>query len=222
MEKKRTSFIVFATAFITVIVLFAAFVAVLFILNKNGYVSFVGNTKYIEKNTVRNNNDQKSDSNSSNFTIDAESNMTNDEVFDFWNKIKGNWAHIQFNNDLCAGSSLEINTYVKLSKFNSDGIITYRIVSFNKNSDGTYELNLILPVDLNNQMIGNIVASYVTFIIDLGEPNDNKMRVKRGNNWIEFEYVGENKTIFGEETKFQNIDGGFSQDYYCNWYKENH
>lgn len=217
MEEKKKNFL---PVLLTIVILMLLFAIVLFLFNKEGYLSFNKNNvtdcfndRIVEDSNIITDNDAYSK---------AETNMTNDEIFDLWNKIKGNWAHIQFNNDTCAGNSLEINTYVKLAKFNSDGIITYRIISFNKTDDNKYELKLIAPVNLNDQMSGNTTASYMTLMIDMGEANDNKMNVKRGDAWVEYEYVGKNEVIVNENTKFQYIDGGFTQDHYCKWYKENH
>lgn len=217
MEEKKNSFL---PVLLTIVILLLLFAVALFILNKEGYLSFSKNNvtdcytdgvakdgDIINENTVYSK---------------AETNMTNDEVYDLWNKIKGNWAHVQFNNDTCAGTSLEINTYVKMAKFNSDGVITYRIISFNKTDDNNYEIKLVAPVNLNDQMSGDTTASYTTLIIDMGEPGDGKMNVKRGDAWVEYEYVGENEVTVNENTKFQYIDGGFTQAKYCKWYKENH
>ena len=215
-KNKNSLILVLLTSFI----LIAVFAAVLFFLNKKGYLSFNKNADTTCYTGTK--NQDTNDSDGINSITKASTNMTNDEVYELWNKIKGNWANIKFNDDTCAGSSLEINTYVKVSKFNSDGIITYRILSFNKVSDGIYELNLVNPVNLNNQLDGGIVASYITITIDLGEPGDNKISVKRGETFDEFEYVGDNKTIINENTYYQYVDGGFSQNYYCDWYKKNH
>ncbi len=214
MEKRKGNIL---AVLITIIILFILFALTLFILHKMDYLSF-------NKKTTNNSSKDTAivDSAANNNFTEVSSNMSNEEIFEFWNRVKGNWANIEFINDLCAGVSLEINTNVKLSKFNSDGIVTYGIVSFNKINDKTVELKLIVPVNLNDQISGSTKATYTTLTIDMGEPNDNKISINRGGNWVEYEYVGDNKLIFNENTHYYYIDGGFSQDYYCDWYKKNH
>ncbi len=205
---------------ITILVLLILFAVVLLFFDRKGYLSFnkescgnCGDTMVTKTNNTQENS----------VTNAAKTNMTTEEVFDFWNKVKGNWANIQINDGLCVGHSLEINTYVQFAKFNSDGITRYGITSFNKIDEKTVEIGLVSPVNLNNQMNGGIEAFYNTLTIDMGEPNDGKMNIKISNGtWAEFEYVGDNKLIVNESTNYHYIDDGFSQDEYCNWYKKNH
>ncbi len=216
MNKEKKNLI---TILITIFILILLFGLTLFILYKKEYLSFNKDTSC---NCSKDSPIEKNSDNDNKYFTEVSSNMSNDEVFDFWNRVKGNWAKVSFNDGMCVGSSLEINTNVTLSKFNSDGVVTYGIVSFNKINDKTVELKLIVPVNLNDQISGSTKATYTTLTIDMGEPNDNKISINRGGNWVEYEYVGDNKLIFNENTHYYYIDGGFSQDYYCDWYKKNH
>ena len=228
-EKNKSNLL---SVIITILILVILFAGVLFGLSKSGYITF--NFKRTE---AENQNTQvekvekveKADSNVTNTDFDvliekASTNMTSEEVVALWNSIKGNWANISSSADfdMCTGTSLEINTNVRIAKFNSDGITVWNIVSFEKIGDTKYKINLVLPVNLNNQMNGDIVASYNSITIDTGKPNDGKMTVNVHGTDIEYEYVGDNKVIVNESTHYQYIDGGFSQSQYCDWYKKNH
>ena len=244
MEKKNNILLVVLTA----VVLLILFALVLFIFNKKGYLSFNIERNQTEKTNnindgnsqdniisddVNTNNDNKiitKDDNTSssntntanNASLDkATTNMTNEEIFKLWEKIKGNWANVEYKNELCVGSAVEINNFMKFAKFNSDGIMSWSIVSYNKINENQYKVNLMTPVDLYNQMSGDVVAHYSTAIIDISKLNSKVLRVSRngGDSFGEYQYVGEN-TVKVEN--FQYIDGGFSQDKYCEWYKENH
>ena len=241
MEKEKNNLL---TVLLTIIIMLILLIITVVIMKKNGYVTFGKNDSKCRDNTSiidnsgniidfipnidNENNNTDNDTKNNNDNIDtnknvvSSSNMTNDEIFDLWNKIKGNWANIEYINDLCAGGSLEINTNVKLAKFNSDGIIDYNITSFEKINDNQYKINLILPVNLNNQMIGNTKAITESITLDISKLTNNILKVVRENGTVDYEYVGENKYIVNEETHFKYIDGGFSQDYYCDWYKKNH
>ena len=223
-EKKKGSIL---PVLLTVVILILLFGAALFVLYKKGYLSFDKDNDdvTITDNCINETATTKDDSMKDSiwWQSTAKTNMTNDEVFDLWNKIKGNWAKIEFIGDLCSGMSLEINTHVQLAKFNSDGIITYSILSFNKVRDNVFELNLVAPVNLNDQMSGDIVARFSKILIDMDKPGDGKMKVSwNDDNWVEYEYAGEIKTIVSKDTNFYYIDKGYSQEEYCNWYKNNH
>ena len=212
---------------LTIVVLILLFGAVLFVLYKKEYLSFDNNKDNVSSTdnciAEKINTEDDSMKDSIWWQSTAKTNMNNTEVFDLWNKIKGNWARIEFIDSLCAGMSIEINTNVQLAKFNSDGIINYNILSFNKVRDNVFELDLVSPVNLNDQMSGDIVAHYSKILIDMDKPGDGKMKVSwNDDNWTEYEYVGENKTKMNEDTNFYYIDQGLSQEAYCNWYKNNH
>lgn len=156
--------------------------------------------------------------NNTEITTNKETNMTNEETIDFWKKIKGNWAKVEYNDNYCAGFAIEINTNVTIKKFNSDGITVWNILSFEKINKNNYKINLVSPANLNDAMNGGPKASYTAINIDVSNINNKKINVTYyGGITTEFEYVGENKT---EVSNFQFIDTGFSQDYYCKWYKE--
>lgn len=149
----------------------------------------------------------------------ADTNMTAEEVFNLWKKIKGNWATIEYKNDLCVGLSVEINYYIKFAKFNSDGITNWNIISYEKINQNQYNINLITPVDLINEMSGDIVAHYLTITVDISKINDKILRIYNNDSYVDYQYVGENN---GEVRNFQHVDGGLRQEDYCKWYKENY
>ena len=149
----------------------------------------------------------------------AETNMTTEEVFNLWKKIKGNWATIEYKNDLCAGLSVEINYYIKFAKFNSDGITNWSIISYEKINQNQYNIKLITTVDLINEMSGDIVAHYLTITVDISKINDKILRIYNNGSYVDYQYVGENN---GEVKNFQYVDGGLRQEDYCKWYKENY
>lgn len=220
-EKKKSNLL---PIILTILILVILFTGILFVLNKKGYVTFKFNNTQPE---IDNTQVEKADSDIGTISFDnligkASTNMTNEEVFALWNSIKGNWGNVSFFDDMCTGTSLEINTNVKIAKFNSDGITVWNIVSFEKLGDTKYKINLVSPVNLNDQMNGDIVATYSNITIDTGKPNDGKMTVNVYGTDIEYEYVGENKVIVNESTHYQYIDSGFSQNQYCDWYKKNH
>ena len=197
----------------------------LFLLNKLGYVSFNFNkeqllppNEQVKSDTTEETVDDATTTNNNKLFKMASTNMTNDEVFDLWNKIKGNWAIVEYNNEFCSGRALEINYFIQFKKFNSDGITNWSIVSYNKINDNKYEVNLMTPVDLINNMSGDIVAHYSTITVDITKLSDKVLRIYNGDSYTDYRYVGENK---GEIKNFNYIDGGFSQDFYCNWYKNN-
>ena len=214
------------------IILLILFAIILVVLNKKGYLSF---NKNIDKfndnyngviakkrndsnidNIVNNNKDDietKNDKNDNNSIVST--NMSTNEVFNLWNKIKGNWADVRYDHDMCVGSSLEINTFIKRAKFNSDGIVVWSITSFEKIGDNQYKINLISPVNLNNEMSGDIVAYTSDIKIDISYLNNKILRVIYDNGYTDYEYVGENKYT---NSNHQYIDGGFTQDKYCEWY----
>ena len=246
MNKEKNSSL---PVILTAIILILAFVVLLGVLYKKGYLSFTTKGEQLETtntnneqtetttdqtekttdNTTTDSNDTNSDkgstsnnSNTSNNSVltKASTNMTNNEVFALWKKIKGNWANVSYSNDLCVGSAVEINYFIQFSKFNSDGIINWSIVSYEKVNDSQYKVNLITPVDLINEMSGDIVAHYSTITIDISKLDKKILLVSRGGDgFSEYQYVGENK---GEVKNLQYVDGGFTQDYYCDWYKNNH
>ena len=144
----------------------------------------------------------------------ATTNMTNEEVFKLWEKIKGNWAKVEYRDDLCVGNSVEINHFIKFAKFNSDGITSWSVVAYNKIDENQYKVSLMTPVDLVNRMSGDVVAHYSTATIDISKIDQKILRI----NNTDYQYVGENNA---KVENFQYIDGGFSQDKYCEWYKEN-
>lgn len=214
------------------IILLILFAIILVVLNKKGYLSFNKNIDkfndnyngVIDKkrndsnidNIVNNNKDDietKNDKNDNNSIVST--NMSTNEVFNLWNKIKGNWADVRYDHDMCVGSSLEINTFIKRAKFNSDGIVVWSITSFEKIGDNQYKINLISPVNLNNEMSGDIVAYTSDIKIDISYLNNKILRVIYDNGYTDYEYVGENKYT---NSNHQYIDGGFTQDKYCEWY----
>lgn len=214
------------------IILLILFAIILVVLNKKGYLSFNKNIDkfndnyngVIDKkrndsnidNIVNNNKDDietKNDENDNNSIVST--NMSTNEVFNLWNKIKGNWADVRYDHDMCVGSSLEINTFIKRAKFNSDGIVVWSITSFEKIGDNQYKINLISPVNLNNEMSGDIVAYTSDIKIDISYLNNKILRVIYDNGYTDYEYVGENKYT---NSNHQYIDGGFTQDKYCEWY----
>ncbi len=214
------------------IILLILFAIILVVLNRKGYLSFNKNIDkfndnyngVIDKkrndsnidNIVNNNKDDietKNDENDNNSIVST--NMSTNEVFNLWNKIKGNWADVRYDHDMCVGSSLEINTFIKRAKFNSDGIVVWSITSFEKIGDNQYKINLISPVNLNNEMSGDIVAYTSDIKIDISYLNNKILRVIYDNGYTDYEYVGENKYT---NSNHQYIDGGFTQDKYCEWY----
>ncbi len=214
------------------IILLILFAIILVVLNRKGYLSFNKNIDkfndnyngVIDKkrndsnidNIVNNNKDDietKNDENDNNSIVST--NMSTNEVFYLWNKIKGNWADVRYDHDMCVGSSLEINTFIKRAKFNSDGIVVWSITSFEKIGDNQYKINLISPVNLNNEMSGDIVAYTSDIKIDISYLNNKILRVIYDNGYTDYEYVGENKYT---NSNHQYIDGGFTQDKYCEWY----
>ena len=213
---------------INTIILIILFAIILFALNKRGYLSFnktIKPTTTDQSEIVPTNDDvskKQDDTNTKN--ENNHSNMTAEQVFDLWKKIKGNWGHVNYDgdHDMCSGTSIEINTNIKIAKFNSDGITTWNIIFFEKISDNKYKINLILPVNLNNEMNGDIKANNSSIIVDTSKINDKKLIVELYGSNIEFDYVSENKIIVNEETHYQYIDGGLKQDDYCTWYKNNH
>lgn len=177
-------------------------------------------------NVVDNSNEKPTNDDTNNNTTTnetstkkANSNMTDEEVEKIWNKIKGNWANIKYNDNLCVGTSIEINNFVKISKFNSDGITVWSILSFEKMDDNKYKINLVSPVNLNNKMNGSSVANYTTITVDISNISNKTLKVDFYGGTIEYTYVGENEYTVSENHQY--IDGGFTQDYYCKWYKEN-
>ena len=222
--------------FLTVIIVVIIFVISLYALNKQGYISFnhksnqssqkvniiddnnkekdISNNDTIPENTISNSSTQDDD-----IIKKANTNMTNDEVFDLWKKIKGNWAAVEYKNDLCTGLAVEINYFIKFAKFNSDGITSWSVVSYEKINQNQYKVNLITPVDLINQMSGDVVAHYSSIIIDTSKISEKVIRIYNNDSYVDYDYVGENN---GEVKNFQYIDGGLKQDEYCKWYKENH
>ena len=214
------------------IILLILFAIILVVLNRKGYLSFNKNIDkfndnyngVIDKkrndsnidNIVNNNKDDietKNDENDNNSIVST--NMSTNEVFNLWNKIKGNWADVRYDHDMCVGSSLEINTFITRAKFNSDGIVVWSITSFEKIGDNQYKINLISPVNLNNEMSGDIVAYTSDIKIDISYLNNKILRVIYDNGYTDYEYVGENKYT---NSNHQYIDGGFTQDKYCEWY----
>ena len=219
----------FLSVFLTAIILIVLFGISLVILNKKGFLSFSNDdTNEVPKKVNNTQNDSLINNNTDNMVIDNtskndNSSMSTDEVFDLWRRIKGNWGHINYDeeHDLCSGTSLEINTNVKIAKFNSDGITTWNILSFDKLGDNEYKINLVLPVNLNNEMNGDIKANYNSLTLDISKLDEKKLIVKMNGSNIEYDYVSENKVIIDETTHFQYVDGGLKQEDYCNWFKKN-
>ena len=110
---------------------------------------------------------------------------------------------------------------MQFKKFNSDGITRWDIVSFEKIDQSQFKVNLINPVNLNNQMSGDIVAHYSTITVDISKIGEKILRVSSGADYSEYQYVGENKLIYDESTQYQPVDGGYRQERYCDWYKQN-
>lgn len=234
MEKKKNIII------ISLVIIIIILITLVFLLAKN-VISFNINkpkindnlvNQHVEENKKKDNDDnsvtnsdnskdvKQDDSlnnnlNNSGDTIKISTNMTNNQVFELWNKIKGNWAKVSNSNDFCVGSALEINTYVKRIKFNSDGIAVWSITSFEKIDDNKYRINLLFPVNLNNEMSGDIKANTSDIVLDISNIDRKILRVVYDDNYTDYEYVGENKFT---NSNHQYIDGGFTQDYYCEWY----
>ena len=215
--KRKNNFLVFL---LTTIVLIVVFGICLIILNKKGFLTF---NKRDTDELHENGNNTSNESIIDNTYEEEKSNMTTDEVFDLWRKIKGNWGHVNYDaeHDLCSGTSLEINTNVKIAKFNSDGITTWNILSFDKLDDNRYKINLVLPVNLNNEMNGDIKANYNSITLDISKIDEKKLIANMYGSNIEFDYVSDNTVIIDETTRFQYIDVGLKQDDYCNWFKKN-
>lgn len=225
MNKEKNYLLVLLTA----IILIVLFGITLIILNKKGFLTFSKNdTSEIPKQISNTQNDSIVDNSNENKNINNpnksdNSSMSYDEVFDLWKKIKGNWGHVNYDaeHNLCSGTSLEINTNVKIAKFNSDGITTWNILSFDKLNDDKYKINLVLPVNLNNEMSGDIKANYNSITLDISKLGEKKLIANMHGSNIEFDYVSENKVIIDETTHFQYVDVGLKQDDYCNWFKKN-
>jgi len=205
---------------ITAIILLVLFGGCLFILNKQGYLSFEKNDTEFNSNTnnnldnntnntnnTSNSNQDNNTNNTSNSNQDNTNNNNNtimsygeDEEIDMLNSILGVWANIERSDadGMCYGMVFRAfeDYYINIvsSKLNSEPS-RYLYISYKKIAKNKFELDLVQP------FLSVEARGYTNkFIIDTSKINDKILIV--GNT--EYKYVGEAGTDI------------------CDWYRNNH
>ncbi len=187
----------FGAVLITVIVLL--FAGCLFVLNKQGYLSFKGNETRVNNDI---NNIVKDTDIVENNDIRYEKTIMSyddDEEIDMLNSILGVWANVDDGDgEWCNGTVFEVfkNLYVYVGHFRLNSEPNqFFYLSYKKIDSNKYELNLAQP------FTGVEYRGWTTkCIIDLSKIKDNILIVED----TEYKYVGEPGTDV------------------CKWYKDNH
>ena len=214
MENKNNKGIIILLLVIIVIL------AVLCILFATDTISLKSNI------TIKENENKKKDEETTleNKEKTKTSEISNQEIYDLFDKITGNWIKCTITDSGCVGFFYNItNESISTLKFQSDRGITQYILSVEKVEDKIYKINTVSPASICYGCVHDSTkASYDYIYLDVSKIDNNILKEVRylENGEIqkgEFEYAGKDMEEINKFFERKGIPG--NHDYLKYWIK---